>query len=114
MLAKKFRLTGAKNFSRIQKQGTVCQSTNFGIAYIKRGDANPSRFGFIVSTKIARDAVDRNRFRRAMSESVRINSISLTPGYDVVFLAKTTINRISTTDIMKEVYTALKNVGLAK
>ena len=114
MLAKKFKLTGAKDFDRVQKTGKVYQSTNFGIAYVSRNDGIFSRFAFIVSTKIAKEAVDRNRVKRAMSESVRINSISLTPGYDVVFLAKTTINRISTTDIMKEVYTALKNVGLAK
>jgi ribonuclease P protein component len=114
MLAKKFKLTGSKDFDRVQKTGKVCQSTNFGIAYVSRNDENPSRFAFIVSTKIAKEAVDRNRVKRAMSESVRINSISLVPGYDVVFLAKISIARISTAEIMKEVYIALKNVGLAK
>jgi ribonuclease P protein component len=114
MLAKKFRLTGVKNFAKIQKEGKVFQSTNFGIAYVKRGDENPSRFGFIVSTKIAKDAVDRNRFRRAMSEAVRIASIDLTSGFDAVFLAKTSIVRVSTADIMKEVRLSLKESGLSR
>ena len=110
MLAKKFRLKGAKNFARIQKEGKVFQSNNFGIAYIKREDEDPSRFGFIVSTKIAKDAVDRNRFKRAMSEAVRINSIDLNPGFDVVFLAKTSIIRISTDKIIVKFYIGLRNI----
>jgi ribonuclease P protein component len=113
MLAKKFKLTGAKDFDRVQRTGKVFQSTNFGIASVSRGDTNPSKFAFIVSTKIAKEAVDRNRVKRAMSESVRINSINLTPGYDVVFLAKTSIARVSTSEIMKEVVVALKNIGLS-
>jgi ribonuclease P protein component len=114
MLAKKFRLKGAKNFARIQKEGKVFQSTNFGIAYTKREDEDPSRFGFIVSTKIAKDAVDRNRFKRAMSEAVRIASIDLMNGYDAVFLAKTSIVRIPTSEIMKEVRLSLKESGLSR
>ena len=114
MLAKKFRLTGSKNFAKIQKEGKVYQSANFGIAYINRGDKDLSRFGFIVSTKIAKDAVDRNRFKRAMSEAVSIGSIDLIPGYDAVFLAKTSIARVSTAEIMKEVRISLKECGLSK
>jgi len=114
MLAKKFRLTGTKDFDGIQKEGKVYQSTNFGIAYLKRGDTGLSRFGFIVSTKIAKDAVDRNRFKRAMSEAVRIASIDLTSGFDVVFLAKVSIARVSTAEIMKEVRLALKGSGLSR
>jgi len=114
MLAKKFRLTGAKNFTRIQNEGKVYQSNNFGIAYIKREDADPSRFGFIVSTKIAKDAVDRNRFKRAMSEAVRIASIDLINGFDAVFLAKTSIVRVPTSEVMKEVRLSLKESGLSR
>lgn len=114
MLAKKFKLTGAKDYARVQDNGKVFQSDNFGIAYIKREDKDPSRFGFIVSTKIAKEAVDRNRCKRAMSEAVRIDSVNLTEGYDVVFLAKTSISRVSTTDIMKEVRLSLTKAGLMK
>ncbi len=114
MLAKKFKLTGAKDYARVQTEGKVFQSDSFGIAYVERGDKEPSKFGFIVSTKIAKDAVDRNRFKRAMSEAVRIDSINLVQGYDVVFLAKTSIYRVSTTDIMKEVRFSLRKAGLMK
>jgi ribonuclease P protein component len=112
MLAKKFKLISSEDFSKVQKEGTVFQSDSFGIAYLDRGDKDPSRFGFIVSTKVAKDAVDRNRCKRAMSEAVRINSVNLAGGHDVVFLAKTGISRISTADIMREVRISLRNAGL--
>jgi ribonuclease P protein component len=114
MLAKKFRLTGAKDFARVQENGKIFQSDNFGIAYLDREDNEPSKFAFIVSTKIAKEAVDRNRFKRAMSEAVRIDSINLNPGYDVVFLAKVSIYKASTTNIMKEVRDSLRKAGLTK
>ncbi len=114
MLAKKHKLTGKRDFTRVQNEGEVFQSNNFGIAYLDRKDNEASRFGFIISTKISKDAVDRNRCKRAMSEAVRINSIDLVSGHDVVFLAKTGISKASTNDIMKEVRVSLKKAGLMK
>ncbi len=112
MLAKKYRLSGSKDYERIQAVGTIFQSECFGIAYFDRKDGEPSRFGFVVSTKIAKDAVDRNRFKRAMSEAVRMCSTQTRNGYDVVFLAKTTIARKPTSGVMKEVQSSLSTIGI--
>jgi ribonuclease P protein component len=114
MLARKFRLTEKTDFEKIQNGGKVFQSANFGIGYFKREDADPTRFGFIVSTKIAKAAVDRNRFKRAMSEAVRTSMTDIVNGFDVVFLAKTSIIRVPTEKIMKEVCISLKESGLLK
>ena len=114
MLAKKLKLTDAKDFARVQETGKVFQSNSFGMAYLKRGDKELSRFGFIVSTKISKEAVDRNRSKRAMSEAVRMETVNLKEGFDIVFLAKTSITRSSTTEIMKEVKASLKGIGLIK
>jgi ribonuclease P protein component len=114
MLAKESRLKDKVDFNRVQEKGNIYQSTNFGVAYLDRKDSNPSRFGFIVSTKISKDAYDRNRIKRALSEAVRISSVDLRKGFDVVFLAKTSIIRAPTADIMKEVKTALKEIGIYK
>ena len=114
MLARKNRLSGSRDFKRVEKEGTVYQSQTFGLAMFDRKDTEPSRYGFVISTKIAKDSVDRNRFKRAMSESVRTSGTDLKPGFDVVFLAKTSIVKSPTADIMKEVKIALKTSGLLK
>ncbi len=112
MLAKKHRLSGSKDYERVQSQGNVVQSDCFGLAFFDRKDAEPTRFGFVVSTKISKDAVDRNRFKRTMSEAVRMESSRVKNGYDVVFLAKTYISRKPTSEVMKEVKAALAGIGL--
>ncbi len=114
MLSQKFRLTGSKNFKKVQDEGLIFQSASFGIAYLDRKDAVPSRFAFIVSTKISKDAVDRNRFKRTMSEAVRTSTIDLKSGFDVVFLAKSSITRTPASDLMKEVKSSLKQAGISR
>lgn len=114
MLAKKYRLSGAEDFKRVQDLGEVFQSGNFGIAYLKREDEGPSRFGFVVSTKIAKDAVDRNTIRRHVSETVRLMVPYIKDGLDVVFLAKTSILRVPAQEIMSEVRTAVRESGIMK
>jgi ribonuclease P protein component len=114
MLAKKFRLTGQKNFEKVEKLGETFQSNNFGIAYLDRGDKNPPRFAFVVSTKISKEAVDRNTIKRHISETVRLMVGEIKEGLDVVFLAKTTIIRCPADEIVREVRTAIRASGIAK
>jgi len=114
MLAKKFRLTGSKDFRRVQEKGKTFQSKDFGIAYFDRGDTLPSRFGFIVSTKVAKDAVDRNTIKRHLSETVRLMTNEIKDGLDVVFLAKTTIIRIPAEEIIRQVRLSVRESEIIK
>lgn len=114
MLAKKYRLTESHDFRKVQETGTTYQSQNFGIAILDRHDNNPTRFAFVISTKIAKDAVDRNTIRRHMSETVRLLTNYIKDGMDVVFLAKTSIIKIPADGIVREVRTAVKESGLMK
>ena len=111
MLSKKSRLVGVKNFTKVQNEGRVYQSRNFGLAVVDRKDGGPSRFAFVASTKVAREAVDRNRIKRVLGEGVRLSLFDIKNGYDMVFLAKPTITRIPTDQIMKEVRESLKDSG---
>jgi ribonuclease P protein component len=114
MLARKFSLNGKSNFERVEKEGKMYQSDSFGVSYFERGDDSDSRFGFIVSNKIAKEAVLRNRVKRALSESVRFEMTRLKNGYDVIFLVKQLSLRKSTDELMKEVRTALEKINLYK
>jgi ribonuclease P protein component len=114
MLAKKYRLTGSNEFRKVQENGTIYQSSNFGVAILDRHDDGPPRFAFVVSTKIAKDAVDRNTIKRHMSETVRLLTNYVKNGMDVVFLAKTSIMRIPADGIVREVRSSIKESGLLK
>ena len=112
MLAKIYRINNKKDYARAQKEGKVFQYNAFGIVILERGDTNPSRFGFIVSTKISKSAVDRNLFKRTMREAVRVNIYHAKKGFDVVFLGKPMLVKTPTSEVMKEVNKALAERGL--
>lgn len=114
MIAKANRITYRPLFKKVQKFGTVYQSSNFGIAYLDNHTDEPSRFGFVVSTKISKEAVDRNTIKRHISEAIRIMIKDIKNGLDVVFLAKPSIIRIPASEIVKEVRTAIKEGGFLK
>jgi ribonuclease P protein component len=114
MLAKKYRLTQSGDYDKVQLLGKTFQSTNFGIAIRDRKDDNSPRFAFVVSTKVAKDAVDRNTIKRHMSETVRLMTSEVKNGLDIIFLAKTSIMRIPADEIIREVRTAVRSCGITK
>lgn len=114
MLAKRYILRGEENFQRVQKEGRLFQSDSFGIAVFDRGDSEYSRFGFVVSAKISKLSVQRNRIRRALSEAVRYMVTRTKLGFDVVFLAKEISAKKTTEELMHEVKFALSKAGLLK
>ncbi len=114
MLSKQNRLTSEKDFNVIKEKGSVVQSDSFAIAFLKRGDEYPSRFGFIVSTKIDKRATIRNRAKRALREGVRHELTFIQNGYDCVILAKPIIVKKYTDELMREVHEILKKAKISK
>lgn len=111
MLNSKNRLKKKINFVRIEIEGRMFQSKSFGMGVYDRKDTEPSRFGFIISTKISKKAVERNRIKRIMSEVVRINLEKLKTGHDVLFLIKPSIMTLGKELIEREVYEIItKNI----
>lgn len=104
MLNSKNRLKKKINFVRIEIDGKMRQSTSFGMGIYFRDDDEESRFGFIISTKISKKAVVRNKIKRIMSEVIRKNLDKLKKGYDVVFLIKPSAVRVSKDELEKETY----------
>lgn len=102
MLARINRLRKRVDLDKIKREGVLFQSENFGAMVYKRGDNQPPRFGFIVSTKIASKAVDRNRIKRVLSEVVRLNSDKFPNGLDILFLTKRGIFSKTTKEIKSE------------
>jgi len=114
MLASEFHLSGKQNFERVLGQGHFFQAESFGLAFFDRRDGGSSKYGFIVSNKVSKEAVQRNRIKRALSEAVRFIAQEVKPGLDVVFLAKQTSTKMPTDAIMREVKEAFGKTGLLK
>jgi len=110
MLAQIYSLKGERRINKILKTGKRKQSDHFGAFYIYREDNDYPKFAFVISKKISKLAVHRNRIKRAMSESVRRNIKGVPDGIEIVFLAKKQIVKRTTDEIMKEVQDFISNI----
>ena len=102
MLPAKNRIKGNDSVENVKRRGKLFQSENFGVSILKNEDEPNSRFAFVVSGKISKLAVHRNRINRAMHEGVRRVIKEIPEGYDFVFLAKKNLAKKTTDEIIAE------------
>jgi len=111
MLKKQFRLRKQKDFEEVFKRGAYF-SEKFLVVKIKENSMSISRFGFIVSNKISKKSVKRNRIKRVLRESVRLLQKNVIPGFDVVFISKKDIVNRNFKEMSSSVEKLLKKSGL--
>ena len=95
MLKKENRLKSRSAFRATYKNNTVI-SDNLIVLYagkIKTDKSCPTRVGFVVSKKIHKRAVIRNRIKRIMRENIRLmfkkNELDILDSYQsLIFMAK--------------------------
>jgi len=67
------------------KQGKGVKQDFLALKFNKNNLKN-SRFGFVVSSKVSKKAVVRNKVKRRLRESVRSRLDSIKKGFDIVFV----------------------------
>ena len=112
MLPRENRLISKRSFDETREKGKLLQSKSFGLVFLQRDDREPSRFGFIVSTKISKKAVIRNKIKRSLREPVSADLLNINKGFDVVFLVKKKALITEKDEIRKEVTEVLDTAGL--
>lgn len=90
MLKKINRVKSRKEFEEIKLRGVMHHSPFFGLL-IENENVVEKQFAFIISKKISKRAVDRNRIKRLLSESVRQNLGLININVRGVFLVKRAI-----------------------
>jgi ribonuclease P protein component len=69
-------------------QGSKAARRAFVLEARERRDDGPPRFGFTVTKRVARKAVERNRIRRRLREAVRLDAEDARPGHDYVLVGR--------------------------
>ncbi|MBU1015191.1 ribonuclease P protein component [Patescibacteria group bacterium] len=85
MLASPRRLTTTAQFQQIFKEGRAARADGL-VAKTLPTPGVPTRFGVVVSKKVAKEAVKRNRIRRLLREALRKNLGGIKEGYAVALL----------------------------
>jgi len=85
MLPKINRLTKKRDFEKVFKKGKRF-GKDFLVLKLKENNLKESRFGFIISRKISKRAVLRNKIKRRLSEIVKMELKKMKKGIDAALI----------------------------
>jgi len=111
VLPKKNRLKKKKDFEEIIKKGSFFPGSSLSLKVL-RTDLGELRIGFVVSQKISKSAVVRNRIKRRLREAVRSNLAQMKKGYDIIFFSKKGVEEKDFWEIKEEIEKLLKKAKL--
>lgn len=105
MVARELRLRSPVDFERVRSEGKSW-SSDLVVAVVLPNSLDSNRYGFAVGRRVG-NAVARNRAKRLMREAARELHPRLSPGHDVVFIAR---NRVGPGTTQPDIETAMENV----
>lgn len=85
MMAKQSRLVKEKDFQKIFKRGKSSYCKIFSIK-ILANELGINRYGIIISTKVSKKAVERNKLKRQFREALKAFDKKLINGFDLVLV----------------------------
>ena len=104
------RLLRHADFERVYKQGRRHFSANMTVFYLRRTEGEGMRVGFTVGRALG-GAVDRNRMKRRLRESVRLCRPSASPAVDVVINPKKSVRTADFSVLIGEVRRAFEVIA---
>ena len=97
-----------EDFDRIYRKGKSV-GDRYVVIFCMRNDLGFNRIASLASKKVG-NSVKRNRARRLMRESVRISDAEIRQGYDLIIIARNTINGKKCADVKKSIEAALRRL----
>ena len=103
-MLKKEVLRKKSDFNRIYRKGRSI-GDRYVVLFLIRNGMDYNRTAFLASKKVG-NSVQRNRAKRLMKESYRLNEERIRPGFDLIFIARKTINGRKLRDVNKSMMNA--------
>ncbi len=86
MISKIFRFHGHNSLRYVYSNGKAVRSQLFTVKYVPNTRRTHPRFSVVVSKKVIKSAVGRNRIRRRLYEYLRTHTERLNGTYDIVVI----------------------------
>jgi ribonuclease P protein component len=110
-IRKQNRLLRHADFERVYKQGKRHFAQSMTVFYLEREASGGPRVGYTVSRALG-GAVERNRMKRRLRETVRLCGLPSVP-VDIVVNPKKTLLSADFTDLLAQVDRAMQVIGKA-
>lgn len=104
MLPKKYRLADRQMFRKVLAVGSRVSGKFFLLAFVNGVNLDGPKIGVIISRKISKKAVVRNRIKRVVYDSVRKFLESIPKESVLVFLAKKLVAEATSKEVSNDVY----------
>ncbi len=111
-MLKKDILRRKDDFSSIYKKGKSI-GESYTVLFYKKNGLSYNRIAFLASKKVG-NSVKRNRARRLMRENYRFLKDDIRQGYDLIFIARKTINGKKSYDVKKSMEDSVSRARLSK
>lgn len=109
------RFHGHSSLAYVYKNGQTIRSHSIILRYIANPRRKQSRFAVVVSKKVLKGAVKRNRVRRRIYESIHRKMKDLNGVYDIVFVVTSgEFTTIPYVDITNQINQLLNQASLIK
>lgn len=113
MLSRTNRFKGYGGLRYVYKKGTSVRSAYFNVRHVLNKRRDQYRLAVVVSRKVHKSAVKRNRIRRRLYEVFRLLSPQFTGPFDMVCTVYSDqILQLSHTELTEAVYQALIQAGI--
>ncbi len=110
MLPKEKRLRDTRDFKRVYSKGSFFSGRLLSINILENR-LQISRVGVVITKKISKKAVGRNKLKRKTREAVHALYDSLPTGYDIIVNIKKEAESASVADFQKELAGLFGKVG---
>lgn len=115
MIAFKYRFHGHGSLAYLYKNGQIARTKNLTFKYILNKKRQLPRIAIVVSKKVAKRAVDRNRIRRRIYEIIRLELDNFTASFDLVIIVHSIeIRDIGHLELKNKILTSLIQAGVIK
>ena len=86
MISTLFRFHGHNSLRYVYSNGKAVRTQLFTVKYVLNTHRKHPRFSVVVSKKVIKSAVGRNRIRRRLYEYLRLHTDELNNTYDIVII----------------------------
>lgn len=111
MSARLYSLNKKKDFEKIFKVGKPVFSASLMVRAMDNG-LKKNQLGIVISAKVSKKAVERNRARRRLKEIVRIENQKLVQGKDIVIIGRPSVVKQTYQELEAGLIFCFKKIGL--
>ena len=113
MLSAPQRLRRKKDFQQVYKSGKTLNTAFFRVkTVVNRQEL--TRFGVVVSNKVIKKAVDRNRKKRQIRAVLRNITPTIISGYDIVLIAQQQMSHATFQQLENDIITGFQKIHFIK